>query len=441
MKAVVFHDIGDIRLEDVPEPRIEAPTDAIVRITASAICGTDLHFVRGTVGGMQPGTILGHEGVGIIEELGEDVRNLKLGDRVVIPSTIACGNCSYCRAGYYAMCDMANPNGKTAGTAFYGGPASSGPFQGLQAEKARIPFANIGLVKLPSEISDDQAILLSDIFPTGYFGAEMAEIGDGDTVAVFGCGPVGQFAIASARLLGASRVFAIDQYEDRLQMARQQGAETIDFNREDPVETLLRLTAGIGVDRAIDAVGVDAEHAFHNHDPEKQERFAREVETLVPHPHPHGRNWQPGDAPSQALEWAVQALDKAGTLSIIGVYPPEARSFPIGLAMNKNLTINMGNCHHRKYIPKLIELVLAKRIDPAKILTQIKPMTDAIAAFEAFDRREPGWIKVELHPQMLSSGGNGSGEEVVHGENLLDEGIEETFPASDPVSITRPDRT
>ncbi|MEE4464576.1 alcohol dehydrogenase catalytic domain-containing protein, partial [Azotobacter chroococcum] len=254
MKAVVFHDIGDIRLDDVPEPHIEVPTDAIVRLTASAICGTDLHFIRGTVGGMRPGTILGHEGVGIVEQLGAEVRNLQIGDRVVIPSTIACGNCSYCRAGYYAQCDMANPNGKEAGTAFYGGPAQSGPFQGLQAEKARIPFANIGLVKLPSEISDDQAILLSDIFPTGYFGAEMAEIGDGDTVAVFGCGPVGQFAIASARLLGASRVFAIDQCPDRLQMARQQGAEIIDFNREDPVEILHRLTDGIGVDRAIDAV-------------------------------------------------------------------------------------------------------------------------------------------------------------------------------------------
>lgn len=176
MKAVVFHDVGDIRLEDVPEPTLQAPTDAIIRLTASAICGTDLHFVRGSVSGMVKGTILGHEGVGIVEALGDDVRNLQVGDRVVVPSTIACGNCSYCRAGYYAQCDVANPNGKEAGTAFYGGPATTGPFHGLQAEKARIPHANIGLVRLPSEISDDQAILLSDIFPTGYFGAEMAEI-------------------------------------------------------------------------------------------------------------------------------------------------------------------------------------------------------------------------------------------------------------------------
>ncbi|MBM7061896.1 glutathione-dependent formaldehyde dehydrogenase [Pseudomonas sp. UL073] len=398
MKAVVFHDVGDIRLEDVAEPTLQAPTDAIIRLTASAICGTDLHFVRGTVSGMQKGTILGHEGVGIIEELGADVRNLQVGDRVVVPSTIACGNCSYCRAGYYAQCDVANPNGKQAGTAFFGGPSASGPFHGLQAERARIPHANIGLVKLPSQISDDQAILLSDIFPTGYFGAEMAEITPGDTVAVFGCGPVGQFAIASALLMGAARVFAIDHHEDRLRMARQQGAEIIDFDQEDPIETLRRLTGGIGVDRAIDAVGIDAEHP-HDCDSRQAALFREELAVVTPHTHPDGANWQPGDAPSQALQWAVEGLAKAGTLSIIGVYPQQARTFPIGLAMNKNLTINMGNCHHRRYIPHLIELTLAGRIDPAKILTQIKPMTDAIEAFKAFDRRDPGWIKVELHPQ------------------------------------------
>ena len=210
MKAVVFHGIGDIRLDDVPEPKIEQPTDAIVSLTASAICGTDLHMVRGTFAGMVPGTILGHEGVGIVEAIGSDVRNLNVGDRVVIASTIACGYCSYCRAGYYAQCDNANPNGPSAGTAFFGGPKETGPFNGLQAEKARIPFANVGLVKLPDEVIDNQAILLSDIFPTGYFGADMADIKPGHTVAVFGCGPVGQFAIASAKLMDAGRILAVD---------------------------------------------------------------------------------------------------------------------------------------------------------------------------------------------------------------------------------------
>lgn len=401
MKAVVFYDVGDIRLEDVPEPTLQEPTDAIVRLTASAICGTDLHFVRGTGGNMKPGTILGHEGVGVIEALGADVRNFQIGDRVVIPSSIACGNCSYCRSGYYAQCDYANPNGKQAGTAFFGGPENSGPFPGLQAEKARIPYANIGLIKLPSEITDDQAILLSDIFPTGYFGAKLAEVQPGNTVAVFGCGPVGQFAIASAKLLGASRVFAIDKYPDRLHMARHQGAETINFEDEHPVEVLHRMTRGIGVDRAIDAVGVDAQHS-HSYaiDTEDENRFQKELAEVAPKTHPDGNNWQPGDGPSQALQWAVKALAKAGTLAIVGVYPEQAHSFPIGLAMNKNLTINMGNCHHRKYIPKLIELILNRRIDPSRILTKVTPMHNAIEAFKAFDRRESGWIKVKLLPQQ-----------------------------------------
>jgi len=405
MKAVVFHGIGDIRVEEVPEPTLREPTDAIVRLTASAICGTDLHFIRGTVSGMKPGTILGHEGVGVVEQLGSNVRNLEVGDRVVIPSTIACGACSYCRSGYFAQCDMANPEGKRAGTAFFGGPESTGSYPGLQAEKARIPFAHTGLVKLPHDITDDQAILLSDIFPTGWFGAKLAEISKGDTVAVFGCGPVGQFAIASAKLLDAGRVFAVDCHEDRLAMARRQGAEVINFEKENPVEVLLELTNGIGVDRAIDAVGVDSCRAHHGpaaeQSQERAEEFDRELRVLAPRIAPTNGNWIPGDGPSQTLEWAVQALAKAGTLSIIGVYPPQARVFPIGEAMNKNLAINMGNCNHRRYIPHLIELVRSKAIDPTAILTHAVPLESAIDAYKAFDARRTGWIKVELQPGTL----------------------------------------
>lgn len=406
MKAVVFHGIGDIRLDDVEEPRIEKPTDAIVRVSASAICGTDLHMIRGTMPGMKPGTILGHEAVGYVEELGEDVRNFSVGDRVVIGSTIACGNCSYCRSGYYAQCDTANPNGPLAGTAFFGGPAMTGPFHGMQAEKVRVPFAHVGMVRVPDGVSDEQAILISDIFPTGYMGAEMAEIKPGDTVAVFGCGPVGQFAIVSAKLLGAGRVFAIDCHEDRLEMARAQGAEIINFDEESPVETLLRLTGGIGVDRAIDAVGVDSMHAHHGPaakaaKAEKAE-FKREVKEVAPKTNPDGDNWVPGDAPAQVSLWAVKALAKAGTLSIIGVYPQTARTFPIGEAMNKNLTLRMGNCHHRKYIPKLLELVRTGTVDPTAILSQVEPMTGAIDAYRKFDLRKPGWLKVELEPTLLT---------------------------------------
>lgn len=403
MKAVVFHDLGDIRLEDVPEPKIQEPTDAIVRLTASAICGTDLHMIRGTMPGMKSGTILGHEGVGVVEALGAEVRNLEIGDRVIIPSTIACGSCVYCRAGYYAQCDKANPNGMLAGTAFYGGPQLTGPFHGLQAEKARVPFAHVGLVKLPDEVTDDQAILLSDIFPTGYFGAHLAEIKDGDTVAVFGCGPVGQFAIASAKLMGAGRVLAIDQHEDRLEMARAQGAEVINFEKEDPVEEIRKLTGGVGVDRVVDAVGVDAQHAHHG--PATKSAAAKEKQhketrkTVAPKTGEKGGQWVPGDAPDQALEWAVEAVAKAGTISIIGVYPETATSFPIGKAMNKNLTLKMGNCNHRRYIPHLVELVRTGAIDPRRILTKVEPMVSAIEAYKAFDRREPGWLKVELVPE------------------------------------------
>ena len=403
MKAVVWHDVGDIRLEDVDEPKIEEPTDAIVRLTASAICGTDLHMVRGTLSGMKAGTILGHEGVGIVEEVGKGVRNLRQGDRVVIPSTIACGYCSYCRAGYYAQCDVANPNGPRAGTAFFGGPESSGPFHGLQAEYARIPFANVGPVRLPETVEDEDAILISDIFPTGYFGADIAEIEAGDTVVVFGCGPVGQFAIASAFLLDAGRVFAVDAVASRLEMARGQGAEVINFDEEDPVEVILELTGGIGADRAIDAVGVDAEHPHGGpaakEAKELEEEFRQEVERVAPERAPEGELWKPGDAPSQVLRWATEALAKAGTLSIIGVYAESSMTFPIGQAMNKNLTINMGNCHHRKYIPDLVDLAAAGVFEPSRLLTQLEPLEDAIAAFESFDRREEGWVKVELTPR------------------------------------------
>ena len=407
MKAVVFHGIGDIRLDDVKAPQIQHDTDAIVRLTASAICGTDLHMVRGTLTGMTPGTVLGHEGVGIVEELGKGIRNLNVGDRVVIPSTIACGYCSYCRSGYYSQCDNANPNGKQAGTAFFGGPKETGPFDGLQAEYARVPFANIGLVKLPREVTDDQAILISDIFPTGYFGADIAEVGPGDTVAVFGCGPVGQFAIASAMLMDAGRIFAVDHIPSRLEMARRQGAEVINFEQEHPVKVIQELTGGVGVDRAIDAVGVDAQrpHAgpASKEADAKSSKYKEEVSEVAPKTKPKDGNWTPGDAPSQVLEWATKALAKAGTLSIIGVYPQTMTSFPAGAAMNRNLTINMGNCNHRKYIPKLVSMVRNGTIDPQMILTQVEPMTDVIEAYKAFDKRQAGWVKVELKPRAAGA--------------------------------------
>ena len=400
MKAVVWHDVGKISVDEVPDPAIQDPTDAIVRITTSAICGTDLHFVRGTMPGMRPGTILGHEAVGVVEDTGPLVRNFNLGDRVVIPSTIACGSCVYCRAGYYAQCDNANPNGKDAGTAFYGGPAATGPFDGLQAEYARVPFAYTNLVPIPPGVTDEQAVMVSDIFPTGWFGARLAEVEDGDVVAVFGAGPVGQLAALSARMQGAGRVLIVDGNSDRLEYARLQNAEAIDFNAEHPVQAIKELTGGIGADRVIDAVGIDAQMPKEGPAAAENEqlidRFADEQDKAAPRIAPANGTWEPGDAPSLALRWATQAVAKAGTIGIIGVYPPQHEAFPIGEAMNANLTVKLGNCNHRKYVPGLLSKIAAGHADPTTVWSQQEAIPAALQAYEAFDRREPGWTKVTL---------------------------------------------
>jgi threonine dehydrogenase-like Zn-dependent dehydrogenase len=392
MKAVVWQAPGHIDVEEVPDARIEQPGDAVVRLTMSAICGTDLHMVRGTMPDMVAGTVLGHEGVGVVEAVGKDVRGFKPGDRVVIPSTICCGICSYCRAGYNSQCDNANPNGPAAGTCFFGGPRSTGPVNGLQATFARVPYAAANLIPLPDAVTDEQAIVLSDIYPTGWFGAQCAEVSHGDTVAVFGCGPVGQLAIASAWRLGAGRVIAVDNVASRLEMARSQHAEPVDFGAEDPVATIVELTGGIGTDRVIDAVGVDAYPG-----PDKQHGEQREGE--VAEAAGGGVTaWAHGTAPSQAAQWAVESVAKAGSIGIIGVYPPTARTWPIGAAMNKNLTVKMGNCPHRVIIPQLMDLVASGVSDPAQLITQLKPIDDVLAAYRTFDTHEPGWVKVALAP-------------------------------------------
>jgi threonine dehydrogenase-like Zn-dependent dehydrogenase len=327
-----------------------------------------------------------------VKEVGPQVRNLNPGDRVVVCSTVGCGYCSYCRAGYYAQCDNANPKGPQAGTAFFGGPEATGPIDGMQAEYVRVPFASVTCVKLPDQVSDEQAIMISDIFPTGYFGADIADDSDGDTVAVFGCGPVGQFAITSAFIMGASRVIAVDRLPDRLEMARAQGAQVVNFDEEDPVGTIQELTGGIGVDRVIEAVGVDAEAPGG-------EQFEQELGEVAPETNPQGGNWHPGGAPSQSARWATQAVCKAGTIGVIVVFPPQAMLFPIGALQQRNLTVRGGNCNHRRYITKLVGLVATGALDSTEILTQREPATSAIEAYKTFDQRQQGWIKVELLPQ------------------------------------------
>ncbi|MEU8086684.1 alcohol dehydrogenase catalytic domain-containing protein [Micromonospora sp. NPDC049101] len=399
MKAVVWHGIGDIRVDDVPEPRIEAPTDAVVRITTAAICGTDLHFVRGTMPGMKPGKILGHEGVGVVEEVGPQIRNLKPGDRVVISAVLGCGSCAYCRRGLFAQCDDVNPYGPRAGTGSPGSPEAQGPFNGLQAEYARIPFAHTNLIRLPENVTEAQAITLSDIYPTGYFGAVLADASDGNIVTVWGCGPVGQFAVLSAYQRGASRVIAIDGHADRLEHARRRGAEVINFNETDPVEAIMELTNGIGADCAIDAVGVDGESPKSGPAAGKDdERNREEQRRISPNLDSAGvdGHWKPGDAPSQAQTWAVESLAKVGTLGIVGVYPPADRYFPIGTTMARNLTVRAGNGNHPRYIPKLAAMVASGQVHPEDVVTEHEPLTDAIGAYREFDVRSPGWLKVAL---------------------------------------------
>lgn len=402
MKAMVFHDVGDIRLEDVPEPKIEKPLDAIVKITTSAICGTDLHFVRGTLGPMKKGTILGHEAVGIVEKIGKEVRNLRVGERVLIPSTVACGYCPQCRKGNYSQCDEANPKGPEAGTTFFGGPETSGPLQGCQAEYVRVPFANHNLIKLPDNISDDQAILLSDIFPTAYFAVDIAQVKPGDVVVVLGCGPVGQFAITSCKLKGATKIFAVDGVPSRLEMAKMQGAECINYNEEDPTEIIKKATDGSLADVVIDAVGLDAEMPTTGPAAKEakahEKEFKKELEKIAPKKNSKGKNWIPGDAPSQVLRSAVELVGKCGTISIVGVYSEKSEVYPIGKAMNKNLKIVMGNCPHRKYIPELLNYVQSGIVDPTKILTQTETLENIVDAYKQFDTRQPGWIKVALKP-------------------------------------------
>jgi threonine dehydrogenase-like Zn-dependent dehydrogenase len=402
MKAVVFHGIGDIRLDEVPKPILEEDTDAIIRITASSICGTDLHMVRGTMAGMKSGTILGHEAVGIVEQIGIGVKDIKVGDRVVVCSTIACGDCVFCQAGEFSSCDNANPNGPEAGTSFFGGPAPTGPFNGLQAEFARIPFADTVLIKLPEVISDEDALLTSDIFPTGYIGADMADIKAGDIIAVFGCGPVGQMAIASAKLMGASKVIAVDCKQDRLDMAARQGAVTVNYEEEDPVKKLKELSNGFGPDAVIDAVGVDAERP---HDGPAEDKslihaveYAIEKKMVAPWTVMLGDQWRQGDAPSQVLIWCIESVRKSGVVSIIGVYPQTAKFLPIGFAMQKSLTIRAANCSHRKYIPKLLQIIQEGGFKPSEILTKEEGIASAIECYKHFDKREPGWLKVELLP-------------------------------------------
>lgn len=389
MKALCWHGTGDVRIDTVPDPKIEDPRDVIVRITASGICGSDLHLLNGFMPTMKSGDILGHEPMGIVMEVGSSVKNLKAGDRVVVPFTIACGECYFCRKHLYSCCDTSNPNAEIARKAMGHSPSGLfgfshmlGGFSGGQAEYLRVPFADVGPLKIESSLPDEKVLFLSDIFPTGYMAAENCGIEPGDTVAVWGCGPVGQFAIQSAWMLKAGRVVAIDQVPERLRLAETAGkAETIDFSKTDTYERLQELTNGRGPDRCIDAVGCEA-HAAHT-----AGMIADKVSAAI----------APSDQMHVVSE-AIKCCRKAGTVSVPGAYAGQADKLPFGAFMNKGLTLKTGQTHMQRYMRPLLQKIEAGEIDPSFVITHRVKLEDAPAAYKTFRDKKDGCIKVVLTP-------------------------------------------
>ncbi len=390
MKALCWYGKEDVRVETVEDPKIAHPTDAIVRITATAICGSDLHLYDGLMPTMEKGDILGHEPMGEVVEVGAEVKKIKVGDRVVVPFTISCGSCWYCKRGLFSLCDNSNPNAEMAKKAMGQSPAGLfgyshmlGGYPGGQAEYLRVPFADVGPLKIPDGLSDEQVLFLSDIFPTGYMAAENAQIEPGDTVAVWGCGPVAQFAIKSAWMFGAGRVIAIDRVPERLQMASEQGkAEIINFENENVQERLMEMTSGRGPDRCIDAVGAEA-HSSSGLSAVVDK--AKEVVALgADRPH--------------ALREAILSCRKGGTVSVPGVYVGFPSHLPFGAAMNKGLTIKMGQTHVQRYTEPLLQKIVSGEIDPSFVITHRVELEAAPKMYKTFRDKEDGCIKVVLKP-------------------------------------------
>jgi threonine dehydrogenase-like Zn-dependent dehydrogenase len=392
MKANCWYGKNDLRVEEVPDPKILNPSDAIVRITSSAICGSDLHLYDGFIPTMEKGDILGHEFMGEVVEVGPAVKKLKPGDRVVVPFPISCGRCFFCQKGLFSLCENSNPNALLAEKLWGHSPAGIygyshllGGYAGGQAQYARVPFADSNPIKIESGLADDQVLFLSDIFPTGYMAAEQCDIEPGDTVAVWGCGPVGQFAIKSAYLLGAEKVVAIDQVPERLQMAREKGgAHTINYEEVDSVlEILKELTGGRGPDRCIDAVGMEANGHAHG----LQYAYDRTKQALM----------LETDRPI-ALREAIMACRNGGTLSVPGVYGGFLDKLPFGSIMNRSITIKTGQTHVHRYLRPLLERVEKGEIDPSFVVTHHLSLDDAPKGYQMFRDKEDNCIKIVLKP-------------------------------------------
>ena len=389
MKALCWQGKNDVRVESVNDPEILNPRDAILKITLTAICGSDLHLYDGYIPTMEPGDILGHEFMGEVMEVGKSVDNLKPGERVAVPFTIACGRCYYCQNGLWSLCDNSNPNAWIAekmygfsGSGLFGYSHMLGGYAGGQAQYARVPFADVGHVKIPQGLRDEQVLFLTDIFPTGYMAAENCAIRPGHVVAVWGCGPVGQFAIRSAFLLGAERVIAIDNVPERLDVARKGGAETLDdAQNDDIVEILKGMTGGRGPDGCIDCVGMEA----HGHD------FVALYDSLKQ------KMKLSFDRP-KVLRQAIQACRKGGTVSIPGVYGGLLDKIPLGSAFAKALTLKMGQTHVHAYLQPLLRLVEEGKIDPSFVITHRMALEEAPAGYRTFRDKQNNCIKIVLDP-------------------------------------------
>jgi threonine dehydrogenase-like Zn-dependent dehydrogenase len=391
MRATTWMGKTHIEVQDVPEPKILNSRDAIVKISSTAICGSDLHLYGGFIPTMRKGDVLGHEFMGEVVETGSAVTNLKVGDRVVVPFPIACGNCGACERGLTSVCENSNPNARVAEkllgrtpSGLFGYSHMLGGYPGGQAEYARVPFADVGPFKIEDGIPDEQVLFLSDIFPTGYMGAEMCDISPGQVVAVWGAGPVGQFAIASARLLGAERVIAIDRFPYRLQMAQEKAGatEVINYEEAPVLETLNELTAGRGPDACIDAVGMESHidvRPLQAYDRAKQ---AVGVESDRPH----------------ALREAIMACANGGVVSVIGVYGGLVDKFPMGAIMNRSLRLRSGQCHVHRYMTPLMQRILAGEIDPSFVITHRMSLDDAPRGYAMFRQKQDNCEKVVLSP-------------------------------------------
>jgi threonine dehydrogenase-like Zn-dependent dehydrogenase len=388
VKAVCWEGTNNIQVERVPDPTIFNPRDAIIRVTSTAICGSDLHLMDGFIPTMQRGDILGHEFMGEVVETGHGVNNLKRGDRVIVPFPIACGNCFFCRSELWSCCDNSNPNAVIAEKLYGFSPAGlfgyshmMGGYAGGQAQYVRVPFADVGPFKVPDDLTDEQVLFLTDIFPTGYMAAENCNIMPGQTIAVWGCGPVGQFAIRSAFLLGAGRVIAMDTVPERLRMAADAGAETLDSLHDDVYERLIDMTGGIGPDGCIDAVGMEA-HGAH------VDYYYDKVKTMA----------MMATDRASALRQAINCCRKGGTVSVPGVYGGYVDKVPMGAAVNKALTIKSGQTHVHKYLPTLLAHIQAGDIDPSFVITHRVPLEDAPEMYATFRDKKDGCIKVVLKP-------------------------------------------